>query len=847
MKGLTGRATTRALLISGISAMGLLSQPAMAQANADDDNDNTIIVTAQFREQALQDTPLAITAIDAASLQAKNQTNITQVADRAPNVSLRPQGAAFGPSVSASIRGVGQTDFNPAFEPGVGMYVDDVYFPQLTGAAFDLLDLERVEILRGPQGTLAGRNSIGGAVKLYSKKPEGSNTGFVEATYGSRNKIGMRASADFALTDNLSGRISGVYKSQDGYVDVLDFGCVNPPGAGTTFVDNNGDTQEINPIDGIQPLATSSNCKIDEMGDVNYQAVRGVLRWESPDGALDITVSGDYTRDRRGNAAEVLAATSIIDSVNTNNNGIPLDDRFVCGTHCNYATFFAPDAVGQYLFAPDAPLGAYIGNNQTTYDGWNVSNNIDWEVSDMISIQNILAYGEFDSTFDTDGDLAPTFTGVGNNDLSHWHWSEELRINIQPVESVVLTLGGYYFDQETTYFSYQDIRYVPVFPLLFQQPDVTEADSKAVFANLGWEIVPDLNLSAGIRYTKESKVYNYFRLNRDGTVNPFLDGIGAVYGIGYSGADTLDANGNGDVTEIVSALSGNAAVYTGSNVDYRVALDYRFSEELLVYASIATGFKGGGTNPRPFNAFQAVGFGPEDLTSYELGFKSDLLDRRLRLNVTGFISDYTNIQLGVSECPLLPGAPPSAATPCAGRINGGDARFKGIEIEMFAEPADGFNIDASLSAISAKYTRLLPTAEFSPTNLGGIERDDPLSGGAPEFKWNIGAQYEIDLGSGGTLTPRVDVEHTGKIYTGSTRLNDPTVRDPQFLPKETLVNARLTWMNEDEDLSISLEGRNLTNEYYYYTQFDLRTAGAGSLKAAVAPPREIAVTVRKNF
>ncbi len=827
MKRITGRATTRALLVSGISAISMLSQPAMAQANADDDNDNTIIVTAQFREQALQDTPLAITAIDAATLQAKNQTNVSQVADRAPNVSLRPQTQAFGPAVSASIRGVGQTDFNPAFEPGVGMYIDDVYYPSLTGAAFDLLDLERIEILRGPQGTLAGRNSIGGAVKLYSKKPEGSNTGFVEATYGSRNKIGMRASADFALTDNLSGRVSGVYKSQDGYVDVLDFGCVHAPGSGETFVDNNGVTQEINPADGIQPLAPNGNCKVGEMGDVNYQAVRGALRWVSPDGALDISLSADYTRDRRGNSAEVLGATSIVDSPNSNNSGIPLDDRFVCGTHCNYALFSAPEIV----WTPDifGVAQGFVGDNQTTYDGWNVSNNIDWEVSDMISVQNIFGYGEFDSTWDTDAELAPTYTGVGNNDLSHWHWSEELRVNIQPVESVVVTLGGYYFEQETTYFSYQDIRYI-VIPLLFQQPDVTTADSKAVFANLGWEIVPNLNFSGGLRYTKESKVYNYFRLNRDGTVNPFLDPIGAADGIGAPGA-----------------LSGNAAVYTGSNLDYRASLDYRISDALMVYGSVATGFKGGGTNPRPFNAFQAVGFGPEELTSYELGFKSDLLDRRLRLNVTGFISDYTDIQLGVTECPLLPGAPANAARPCAGRINAGDARYKGIEIEAFAEPVDGFNIDASLSTISAKYTRLLPTAEFGPNNLGGIERDDPLSGGAPEFKWNLGAQYEIDLGSGGTLTPRVDVEHTGKIYTGSSRLNDPSVRDAQFLPSETLVNARLTWLNEDQDLSVSLEGRNLTNEYYYYTQFDLRTAGAGSLKAAVAPPREIALTVRKNF
>ena len=125
-----------------------------------------IVVTAQFREQRLQDTPLAITAVNSAMLEARSQTNIAEVAAQAPSVSLKPQGAAFGPSLAASIRGVGQYDFNPALEPGVGLYVDDVYYATLTGAIFDLLDLDRVEILRGPQGTLAGKNSIGGAVKL---------------------------------------------------------------------------------------------------------------------------------------------------------------------------------------------------------------------------------------------------------------------------------------------------------------------------------------------------------------------------------------------------------------------------------------------------------------------------------------------------------------------------------------------------------------------------------------------------------------------------------------------------------------------------------------------------------
>src|SRR5690606_24600381 len=157
-------------------AAALAAAPAVAQDQAAEADDNAIVVTAQFREQNLQDTPLAITAVNAEMLEARSQTNISQVAAQAPSVTLKPQGTAFGPSMTASIRGIGQYDFNPALEPGVGLYIDDVYYATLTGSMFDLLDLDRVEILRGPQGTLAGRNSIGGAVKLYSQRPRGDNS-----------------------------------------------------------------------------------------------------------------------------------------------------------------------------------------------------------------------------------------------------------------------------------------------------------------------------------------------------------------------------------------------------------------------------------------------------------------------------------------------------------------------------------------------------------------------------------------------------------------------------------------------------------------------------------------------
>ena len=195
----------------GVSlALLMVGGSAFAQQSTETDQLEEITVTAQFRSQNLQETPLAITAVTGDMLEARSQTSIYEVAAQAPSVFLAPQAQANGSGLIAYIRGVGQTDFNFALEPGVGLYVDDVYLPTLTGSLLDLLDLDRVEILRGPQGTLSGRNSIGGAIKLFSKRAEGHG-GNLSLTYGSYDRVDVRASGDFTLVDDkLFVRVAGV-------------------------------------------------------------------------------------------------------------------------------------------------------------------------------------------------------------------------------------------------------------------------------------------------------------------------------------------------------------------------------------------------------------------------------------------------------------------------------------------------------------------------------------------------------------------------------------------------------------------------------------------------------------
>ena len=192
-------------------------------------DESVIIVTAQLRQQNIQDTPLAITAVTGDMLEQRSQTNITDIAAQMPNLLLQKNPAGSGNSVRVYIRGVGQADQSPSVEPGVGTYIDDIYYGTVLGSAFDLTDLDRIEVLRGPQGTLAGFNTLGGAIKLYSRKPTGDGGGYLEVSLGSLNRRDVKASADFAVVpDMLFARINGVTRNRDGYVTNYDYACLNP-------------------------------------------------------------------------------------------------------------------------------------------------------------------------------------------------------------------------------------------------------------------------------------------------------------------------------------------------------------------------------------------------------------------------------------------------------------------------------------------------------------------------------------------------------------------------------------------------------------------------------------------
>ncbi len=843
MEAISGRISNlRLCAVSGFAVLSALIGGFAIADNAQAPESSSqlaeIIVTAQYREQKLQDTPIAISAFTSAAIEQQGASKLSDILSSAPSVLLRPQSAAFGESVSASIRGFGQADFDPAFEPGVGIYVDNVYYPRLTGADFDLLDVERVEVLRGPQGTLYGRNSEGGAIRFVTRKPTGDGDGYVTATYGSRDRINLRASSDFKLTDHLTGRFSGTFADQNGYVDVLNYGCENPGS-------------------GMPAYSGGLKCKQYSLGDIGYRAVRGVLRY-NPTDRLDVMLSADYSSDKHNNGAEVLLYGNNSNPNVRTVNGLPLDSRFICGRWCNYTTLGSEAGswvAGAIPPLQGLPVPATSGGQINSLQSSNFALNIDVGITDAVKITSITGYRTWTNTFSIDGDLSPARTQFGNNILDDSFWSEELRLDVEFTPRIRATVGGYYSEEKTTYYTLQDIRYVavalptgplPLFPLQFIGDDPVQTNSKAAFGSLFFNVTDALSLTGGVRYTKDFKSYTYYRYNLDGhTINPFLDPVGAAYGIGYSGPDTKGLFGGGTVT----ALSGREATFNGNRTDYHVSAEYRFNPAVMAYVSVGTGYKAGGDSPRPFNASQAIGFGPEKLTSYEIGLKTDLFDRRVRFNTAIFYNDFKDAQLVLLSCPQYGGP-----GPCALPQNAGDAKVYGAEVEITATPVEGLQFDLSGSHLHWQWKCVNPEVvglAFGPCSSSAavinLLNSTPI--GFMKEQGHAGVQYEFPLGGGaGTLTPRFDVTYSGPV-AGSDLAPAPGSPSALYgnVPGYTVANAHLMWRNASKNLQATLEVTNLTNKYYYYSKFDLTGAGAGTITGSPGRPLEWALTMKKSF
>ncbi|HVW70803.1 MAG TPA: TonB-dependent receptor, partial [Steroidobacteraceae bacterium] len=586
-----------------------------------------VVVTAQFREEALQSTPLAISAVSASSLLEKGIIDVTGLGQVAPGVNIDTKGAYGGQTVAAYIRGIGAGDYSYNVEPGVAFYVDDVYLGPSYGSLMSLIDLDHVEVLRGPQGDLSGKNAIGGAVRLVTQKPKGDNSGYVQVETGSYDLLRIRAAYDLSLVpDQLFMRVSGYSSRHEGDVQILNFACANPTEVGNQSAPY-----------AVKNDAIGKNCNRGTLGNEDIHAARLQFRW-LPTDSLEFNLSGDYVDNDSGGAADVLIGMNPAGFANYNTTtaiplyGVPYDTRFLPPNHfTTYANFADP----QYglKFPPVNSLKTEA-----------VTLNSKWTITKDINLTSITAWRSYIGYWSYDSDSSPLATdGVYDNE-DHNQVSEELRLTgTSFADRLNWTVGAFYFHSKEE--DNADVE-AALYNLFIWYPNRAWDTNYAGFLHLEYKLTDALTFIGGVRDSHENKRFLFNEHDIPGTPSNVFPGAG-LYDLGRTGYN---------------------------HVDYRAGLQYQFTPDFMAYAAVSTGYRAGGFNPRPAAADQVVPYGPEKLTNYEVGTRNEFFDHRVRFNNTAYFGHYDDIQLTARS--IAPDGFPDQIT-----TNAGKARIYGFETE----------------------------------------------------------------------------------------------------------------------------------------------------------------------
>jgi iron complex outermembrane receptor protein len=818
-----------------------------------------VIVTARFKEEKLQETPIAITALTSDEIQSRAMQNAFEVAYTVPNASLRPAQAAFGASMSAYIRGIGQYDFLPEFEPGVAIYFDDVLHPVTFASSVDLMDLERIEVLRGPQGTLFGRGSIGGAIRYISKAPQGTDSGQISVTYGDFNRIDVRASYDFKLSETVFARVTGVAKKRDGYQTVYDFACKNPllAGYGDGLAADGADADTL--PDAVTPGSAADNafaiprrtqnreshCRLGTQGGQDVTGARAALRF-APSEKFDLTFTGEYINDNSEARADSLVHIGRIPTSSPSpfagqlpvpfnfwngaqvaRTGIPFDDRFVPDSpYVSYATY-------------QDPVTGFTTDPHTSFEQKALSAKLVSRFSDSMQLEVIGAYAKFNGQFATDTDQSPYSVQLVDGIQLVDTKSLEARLSGTMSEKFDWTTGVFFYKGSFTNSQQVSIpAFVPT-ALLVNGHNTTSSKNESAFAHGVFHLNDKLSLTAGVRYSKDTKDEQF------------------------------------DNSIVITALDTDT-----KHFDWKAGVDFKFTDRMMVYASAATSYRPQAFNPRPFQVTQFVPVDGEEATSFEVGLKSDFADNRVRVNLAAFYVDYNQriLPIGGTEClansagqytnlttPNAPGAvqdslgqwcldpngpPPPGATTSRTFYNNIPATIQGAELEVQFAPIEGMVISGQYG-----YTDFQGDEFDNPSLLGNpavteITSDNPIY--VPRDNWSMSFAQKFNVGSGGSsITPRVDYYGQSQICSGIrtnvTPTNIDTTVDEACSKAYNLLNARIEWASAENTWKVALGATNLTDEEYFLNKFDLTAFGQPTVEGQPGAPREWYVQFTRNF
>jgi iron complex outermembrane recepter protein len=715
-----------------------------------------IVVTAQKRAESMQDVPIAVTAMNADMLKKAGISNVKGVAVRTPGFSM----GEFNPTQPQMyIRGIGSNgDGAASGEGSVAMFIDGAYVNRSSGAGMELVDIESIEVLRGPQGTLWGKNAIAGAINVTTKKPADILEAQLEATAGSYGLSNYRGMITGPISDSVNGKISFNQKDRDGYIESV-----------------------------IDPDV--------EQGSIDSSSLRGQLLF-TPIDTLEALLTIEYGEDRRSGVASRSDDTLLEPAFFLNGatmaaahaDGVPVADF-----HENYANYEGKTAIDTQGISLKVDWDIDIGTI-TSLTSYNESKASTSQAGSGISSDLFLTYGPLSGMagglnvinfIDENTEIfSQEFRLTGDTDNLTWqtgiYYNSE---NIHRIEGNYVNAFGFLAGAGFNPYQYGEST--------SQSDQRNETTSMAIFGQATYSLTEDLDITLGLRYTEETK--DYVNL---GSMTPHTD----------PSAPVLEDNWDGEKTWRAPT--------------YKLVANYHITDGAMAYISAATGFKSGGfsyssplspSSPEPFNEKNAL--------NLELGFKTMLLEDRLRLNGAIFKTDYEDLQvLQQFDCG-------GCALPPLVTKNAGKAVSQGIELEAMLAVTDNLQLAATYAYLDAEYKELDGSLV--------VDEGNTLRN-APRNAYSLTASYEKDLTIGGFINARLEYLHKEKTY------QDTANHEFATMPEYRTFNGRLAYTSADEKWEVAGWVNNMFGEEYYLHNYQAPPFGATHVAAM---PRTYGVTV----
>lgn len=788
--------TAFSLAASGVAMAQTTPPDAPKAAAIEADGLPEITVTARRRGENLQDTPVSATVLSGSDLLGQNVRNFSSLRGAVSNLEVTPLTAG---GTAFTIRGVGQTSQQVNADTKAGFYVNDMYVSRLEGNDLYFYDIESLQVLKGPQGTLFGKNTTAGAVILTTAKPADSFGGYMQLRAGSFGRVETEGAVNAPLADGLAGRISFRTQNVGGFIrHVLDD---------------------------------------DTSGDINNKSVRGQLRLV--EGRLTADLLAEYNSSATDGGAYITVGCLSTASYVVNYNAlhsVPYCTAYpVLGKpYLVYggATLSIPtsSAVTENAVGGDANSASrrFVGKSPyNNTDVYTANYRVNYNIADDIDLRSITTYRRSQADFYTPTQNNPDDIYAENDHTVTTQVTQEFTMGGKIADGRIDFLTGlFYFNQKTRFV--QDTGPDWIDPLGYYFDGHLKYQSYAAFAQASFKVTPKLELTAGLRYTYDRKAASSY---------VFYAGNGATYTI-----DGVTRKCNTFVNNFIGGIArcaGAPFVASGdrhwSGVDPKFQLAYRWSDQFFTYVTAAHGYNAGGFNQQisatPPGGRYANAYDPEKLWSYEAGVKADLFDRRLQLNVSGFYQKYSDIQ---STVIVTVGGITARQFQTAG-----SAVQKGVEVEFVARPVPDLMIRGNASYLRQRYDTIKPGALF------GL--DTPVSS-APDYQYSGAISYALHVGGDAVLTPGADIRGIGKkpgCYTSG------TVTVPQvaqcYLPAYALIGFRIDFVpRADSPWRVALFGTNVLDKVQQLARNGY-TGGQGADRYTPGRPAEYGAELSYRF